>query len=512
MLADEEQQFGRTLDQGLRLLEEEMKGLQSSVIPGEVAFKLYDTYGFPLDLTADIAREHTVTIDQDGFDRCMQRQREQSQSASAFRVDYSQMEVPDCSSVFEGYSKNKLESPVLAIYVEGKAVGSIQAPCRASIIMNQTPFYAESGGQVGDKGQLIALARGVVFRVDDTQRLGNAIVHEGEILKGEIKLNDTLSAEIDESRRAAVRLNHTATHLLHAALKVVLGEHVQQKGSLVDAERARFDFVHYEAVTAEQCETIETLVNAKIRDNLEVATTLMSMDDAAKSGAVALFGEKYGEEVRVLSMGDFSKELCGGTHARRTGDIGLFKITAEYGVASGVRRIELVTGEHALRWVNEQFSLLDSVSQRLKSSRAQVLTKLDPVMSEAKAQEKRLLEAERKLTAQSGLALLSEFEVIGGKQVLIKRLDGMDMEGLRQLLDQLKSRVENAVIVLIGVIGDKMQVVVGISKPLLGSVPTAGAFVRHLCGKGGGRDDMAQGGGALPSNLDEKIIELKQML
>ena len=512
VLADEEQQFGRTLDQGLRLLEEEMKGLQSSVIPGEVAFKLYDTYGFPLDLTADIAREHTVTIDQEGFDRCMQRQREQSQSASAFRVDYSQMEVPDCSSVFEGYSKNKLESPVLAIYVEGKAVGSIQAPCRASIIMNQTPFYAESGGQVGDKGQLIALARGVVFRVDDTQRLGNAIVHEGEILKGEIKLNDTLSAEIDESRRAAVRLNHTATHLLHAALKVVLGEHVQQKGSLVDAERARFDFVHYEAVTAEQCETIETLVNAKIRDNLEVATTLMSMDDAAKSGAVALFGEKYGEEVRVLSMGDFSKELCGGTHARRTGDIGLFKITAEYGVASGVRRIELVTGEHALRWVNEQFSLLDSVSQRLKSSRAQVLTKLDQVMSEAKAQEKRLLEAERKLTAQSGLALLSEFEVIGGKQVLIKRLDGMDMEGLRQLLDQLKSRVENAVIVLIGVIGDKMQVVVGISKPLLGSVPTAGAFVRHLCGKGGGRDDMAQGGGALPSNLDEKIIELKQML
>lgn len=237
----------------------------------------------------------------------------------------------------------------------------------------------------------------------------------------------------------------------------------------------------------------------------------MSIDDAAKSGAVALFGEKYGEEVRVLSMGDFSKELCGGTHARRTGDLGLFKITAEYGVASGVRRIELVTGEHALRWVHEQLSLLDGVSQRLKSSRAQVLTKLDQAMSEAKAQDKRLLEAERKLTAQSGLALLSEFEVIGGKQVLIKRLDGMDMEGLRQLLDQLKSRVDNAVIVLLGVMGDKMQVVVGISKPLLGTVPAAGALVRHMCGKGGGRDDMAQGGGVLPNDLAEKMNELKRM-
>ncbi|MFZ4077068.1 MAG: alanine--tRNA ligase, partial [Legionellaceae bacterium] len=444
VLADEEQQFGRTLDQGLKLLEEEIKGLQSSVIPGEVAFKLYDTYGFPLDLTADIAREYAVTIDQEGFDRCMQRQREQSQSASAFRVDYSQMAVPDCASVFEGYSKNNLESSVLAMYVEGKAVESIQASCRASIILDQTPFYAESGGQVGDQGHLISLARGVEFRVDDTQRLGHAIVHEGELLKGSIRLNDVLFAKINESRRDAVRLNHTATHLLHAALKLVLGEHVQQKGSLVDAERARFDFVHYEPVTAEQCETLETLVNAKIRANLEVATTLMSMDDAAKSGAVALFGEKYGEEVRVLSMGDFSKELCGGTHASRTGDLGLFKITAEYGVASGVRRIELVTGEHALRWVHEQLSLLDSVSQRLKSSRAQVLTKLDQAMSEAKAQDKRLLEAERKLTAQSGLALLGEFEVIGGKQVLIKRVDGMDMEGLRQLLDQLKSRVDNA--------------------------------------------------------------------
>ncbi len=512
VLADEEQQFSRTLDQGLKLLEEEMKSLQSSVIPGEIAFKLYDTYGFPLDLTADLAREHGITIDKDGFDQCMQRQREQSQSASAFKVDYSTLDIPSCVSTFHGYTETTVSSVVRALFVRGQSVDNIKAPAHAQIILDETPFYAESGGQVGDKGQLISVAPGVVFRVNDTQRLGQAIVHEGELLSGHIKLNDALCAEIDTTYRAAIRLNHTATHLLHAALKITLGSHVQQKGSLVDADRARFDFLHYEALTSSQCDAIESLVNAKIRENIEVSTRLMSMDDASKSGAVALFGEKYGDEVRVLSMGDFSKELCGGTHASRTGDIGLFKITSEYGVASGVRRIELVTGQYALHWVNEQLGLLDGVSQRLKSSRAQVVTKLDQIMAEAKAQEKRLIDAERKLSAQSGLALLNECEVLNDKHILIKRLDGMDMEGLRQLFDQLKSRLEKAVIVLIGVVDDKMQVVVGISKPLLGQVPTAGALVRHLCGKGGGRDDMAQGGGVLPADLAKKIAELKQML
>ena len=509
----EEQQFARTLDQGLRLLQEEIQRLTGQEIPGEVAFKLYDTYGFPVDLTADIARERGLSVDRRGFEQCMQRQRTQSQSASAFRGDYdaTSEQLPHESS-FEGYVHAAYESVVVAILLEGKDVDVIHAGAHASVVLNATPFYAESGGQVGDHGVIRSPSGDVFFRVDDTRRIGQAIVHQGELLAGSLARAQRVSATIDVARRQAIRINHTSTHLLHAALKLILGPHVQQKGSLVDAERARFDFSHHEAVTPVQVEQIEALVNDKIRENDVVETHLMSMDDARKSGALALFGEKYGEVVRVLSMGDFSSELCGGTHAARTGDIGLFKITAEYGVASGVRRIELVTGRYALSWVNQQAQVLEHMARQLKTSPAEIALKVEQLLLDMKQQERTLIEAQRQLTAQAGLALLAEMQHIDGMNVLVKRLNDVDGEGLRGMLDQLKSSVEDAVIVLIGVTQQKMHVVVGVSKSLVRRAPSAAVLVRHLCGKGGGREDMAQGGGLIPADLDVKMEQIMEML
>ena len=510
ILVQEEQQFSRTLEQGLRVLHDQIQTLQGTEITGEMAFKLYDTYGFPVDLTADIAREQALSVDMDGFNERMQEQRAQSQSVSQFSVDYSNAaQLDGVVSTFHGYQQDMCLSPVLSLFQDGKKVSRIVPGMPAEVVLQDTPFYAESGGQVGDRGQL--LGEGVAFRVDDTQRQGQAIVHFGELIQGEMVVQQKVNAQVDASRRDAIRLNHTATHLLHAALKQIVGPHVQQKGSRVDADSARFDFSHTQALTQDELSQVDALVNAKIRANENVETTLMSTDEARQSGAVALFGEKYGDTVRVLSMGDFSKELCGGTHARRTGDIGLFKITAEYGVASGVRRIECLTGAAALRWVNLQLEQLSTMAGMLKTTPATVVDKLSQSLQEAKQREKECAQLQQQFTTQSGHALVNEAKKIGDVNLLVKRLDNLDAQGLRAMLDQLKSTLESAVIVLFAVSQDKLSVVAGVSKSLHGRVPTAAALVRHLCGKGGGRDDMAQGGGPVPDDLDEKLAQIEGM-
>lgn len=510
ILAQEENQFARTLEQGLRLLQEQIVALQGKVIAGDVAFKLYDTFGFPLDLTEDIAREYGLEIDRNGFDACMQQQREQSQSASQFTANYSTNEQWSAVSQFHGYEQDRIQSRVLEMRCNGKQVKQLIPGTRAQVVLQDTPFYAESGGQVGDSGEL--MGEQFVFRVDDTQKVGQAIVHDGELISGALLLGELVTAQVDTARRDAIRLNHTATHLLHAALKTMVGEHVQQKGSLVDAERARFDFSHFEPLTVSQLRQLETLVNERIRLNDEVCTTLMSIDEAKQSGAVALFGEKYSEVVRVLTLGDFSKELCGGTHARRTGDIGLFKIIAEYGVASGVRRIELVTGRYALQWVSEQLALLDGAADLLKTPADTLSEKIVQLLNDSKLQEKELARFKHQAVAQSGNALLAEVEKIGDVNVLVKQVEGLDAQGLRAMLDQLKSSLDSAVIVLIAVSDNKMNVVAGVSKNILGHVPSAASLVRHLCGKGGGRDDMAQGGGVLVPDLKQKMADILKMV
>ncbi|KTD32371.1 alanyl-tRNA synthetase [Legionella moravica] len=510
ILLQEENQFARTLEQGLRLLQEQMQTIKGKQVSGQVAFKLYDTYGFPVDLTADIAREHGLEVDMDGFNHLMQQQREQSQAASQFTVDYHASTQLDHQSEFHGYEHETMKGTIIALLQDGAEVNSLSHGVQGAVVLDRTPFYAESGGQVGDTGYLSG--KDFKFRVDDTQKVGQAIVHYGEVEAGVLALNQAVDAQINVQRRDAIRLNHTATHLLHAALKTVVGQHVQQKGSLVDAERARFDFSHFEALTPLQIEQIELLVNDQIRANNEVVTQVMDIDTAKRSGAVALFGEKYAEAVRVLSMGEFSKELCGGTHARRTGDIGLFKIIAEYGVASGVRRIELVTGRFALTWVNEQQALLNDLASQLKTTTGSLPEKVSQLIQDSKKQEKEIAKLLSEKAQKSGADMLGDVEQINGINLLIKRLDGMDSQTMRTTLDQLKSSLESAIIVLFAVDQSKMNVIAGVSKNIIGKAPSAAMLVRHLCGKGGGRDDMAQGGGVVPEDLDAKIKEIRAMV
>lgn len=510
VLEQEENQFARTLDQGLRLLQEQMHSLGGSEITGQIAFKLYDTYGFPVDLTADIAREQNMYIDMDGFNQLMQQQREQSQAASQFTADYHSVTQLDYQSNFHGYDKETMEARVIALLQDGKEVKSLNQGAKGALVLDHTPFYAESGGQVGDKGFLVGEKSR--FRVEDTQKNGQAIVHYGEVVEGTISTEQFVNAQVDVGRRDAIRLNHTATHLLHAALKKIIGPQVQQKGSLVDAERARFDFSNFEALSAAQIRELEILVNDQVRVNYEVVTQVMDIESAKKSGAVALFGEKYADEVRVLSMGEFSKELCGGTHARRTGDIGLFKIVSEYGVASGVRRIEMVTGSYALAWVNDQQALLNDLASLLKTNVTSLADKAAQLVADNKAQEKEIAKLLGEKAQKSGADLANEVETINGINVLIKRLEGTDNQALRTTLDQLKSRLDSAVIVLFVTDQEKMNVIAGVSKNILGKVPAAAALVKHLCGKGGGRDDMAQGGGVVPDDLDKKLNEIREMI
>ncbi|CZG47049.1 TPA: alanine--tRNA ligase [Legionella pneumophila subsp. pneumophila] len=510
ILQQEENQFIRTLEQGLRLLQDHIKNLKGQELSGEVAFKLYDTYGFPIDLTADIIREQGLHIDMEAFNQLMQQQRVQSQAASQFTTDYHAVSQLDHRSEFHGYEKESMEAKIIGLLQEGNEVKSINKGAKGAVILDHTPFYAESGGQVGDKGLLIG--KNCSFQVDDTQKVGQAVVHYGEVIKGELTLDLSIHAQVDHIRRDAIRLNHTATHLLHAALKKIVGQHVQQRGSLVDAERARFDFSHFEALNPQQIQEIEEVVNAQIRANNEVITQVMDIESAKQSGAVALFGEKYSDAVRVLSMGDFSKELCGGTHARRTGDIGLFKIVAEYGIASGIRRIEMVTGRYALAWVNEQLGFMNNLAATLKTTPNSLQEKVSQLLLDNKNQEKMIAKLLSEKAQKSGADILGEIEEIKGINLLIKQLEGMDSQTMRHTMDQLKSRIDSAVIILFTIEQNKMNVIAGVSKNIIGKAPSAAQLVRHLCGKGGGRDDMAQGGGDVPEDLNSKIKEIKEMI
>jgi alanyl-tRNA synthetase len=503
----EEERFAETLEQGMRILEEDLAGLQGTVSPGATVFKLYDTYGFPGDLTADIARERGLTIDSAGFNAAMEAQRARARSASHFSADYSGDARVDECTVFTGYEQLVGESTIMALLHEGKPVQRLENGQSGMVFLGQTPFYAESGGQVGDRGRLEG--NNARFDVEDTRKhSGAAFAHIGTVTEGVLCKGDRVNALVDAQRRQATVLNHSATHLLHAALRTVLGTHVQQKGSLVEPERLRFDFAHYEPVTPAQLREIEDLVNAEIRANARADTRLMSMDEALQSGAMALFGEKYGAEVRVLSIGDFSVELCGGTHVGHAGDIGLFRITAETGVASGVRRIEAVTGARALAWVRDNEQRLARIAELVKGSREDVDERVGQLLERSRLLEKELQQLKGKLASSQGTDLAAQAVEIDGLKVLAARLDGADSKVLRETLDQLKNKLGSAAVVLAAVDGDKVSLVAGVTKDRTGQIK-AGELVNMVAtrvgGKGGGRPDMAQAGGNQPANLDAAL-------
>ena len=507
MLQLEEERFAETLEQGMRILEDDLAGMQGTVIPGDTVFKLYDTYGFPMDLTADIARERGLSIDTEGFERDMDAQRSRARAASQFGADYSGTLQIEGTTTFTGYDHLVDTTRIVALYHEGAPVEQLEPGQAGMVVLEQTPFYAESGGQVGDHGRLESgSAR---FDVEDTRKQGGDVfVHIGTLAKGVLRIGETVNALVDSARREATVLNHSGTHLLHAALRQVLGEHVQQKGSLVGPDRLRFDFTHYEPVTPAQLAEIENLVNRQIRANDQAETRVMSIDDAMQSGAMALFGEKYGADVRVLSIGEFSVELCGGTHVRQAGDIGLLKIVAETGIASGVRRIEAVTGERALQWVADNEQRLQRIAERVKGSRDDADDKVAQLIEKNRALEKELQQLKGKLASSQGSDLASQAVDVNGVMVLAARLEGADTRVLRDTLDQLKSKLGSAAVVLGTVTGDKVTLVAGVTKDQTGRLK-AGELVNAVAiqvgGKGGGRPDMAQAGGNQPENLDAAL-------
>jgi len=507
ILKVEEERFAETLEQGMRILEEDLASLQGTEISGETVFRLYDTYGFPMDLTADIARERGLSIDTAGFEAAMAAQRGRARAASQFTAGASGDLRVDACTEFTGYDHLADSARIEALFHDGKPVERLETGQSGQVVLDRTPFYAESGGQVGDRGQLeTAAAR---FEVQDTRKQGkDAIVHSGTLAEGVLQLGETVNARVDAARRQATVLNHSGTHLLHAALRKVLGGHVQQKGSLVGPDRLRFDFAHYEPVTAAQLAEIENLVNAEIRTNAAAETRVMSIEDAMASGAMALFGEKYGASVRVLSIGDFSVELCGGTHVRHAGDIGLLKIVSETGIASGVRRIEAVTGEHALQWVAANEQRLQRISELVKGSREDVDEKVSQVLEKNRALEKELQQLKGKLASSQGTDLVSQAVEVDGIKVLAARLDGADNKVLRDTLDQLKNKLGSAAVVLGTVNGDKVSLVAGVTKDSTARIRAGdlvNAVASRVGGKGGGRPDMAQAGGTRPEHLDAAL-------
>jgi alanyl-tRNA synthetase len=514
VLLKEEQQFARTLEHGMQLLEQAIGDLEGEVIPGETVFRLYDTYGFPVDLTADVAREHGLGVDMEGFEREMDAQRERARAAGQFAVDYNEQLRLEGSTVFNGYDSLEDRSEVVALLRDGEEVDQLSAGEAGVVVLKNTSFYAESGGQVGDQGRL-CWDRGL-FQVSDCTKEGGHHLHHGRVAEGVLKVGDRVVTEVDQARRQATALNHSATHLLHAALRRVLGEHVQQKGSLVDAERLRFDFAHFEALTPEQIEAVELLVNEQIRANTPVETELTSLEAARAKGAMALFGEKYGAEVRVLTMGKgFSVELCGGTHARRTGDIGLLKIVAETGIASGVRRIEAVTGARALDWIRQQEQTLNEIAALLKGSRETVLEKVRGLNERVRQLEKEQERLSARLArAQSG-ELLDQVQEVKGVKVLAAKLDGIEPKALRDLLDQLKQKLGSGVVVLLTEQEGRVSLIAGVTKDLTARIK-AGELVRELAsrlgGKGGGRPDMAQGGGSDPSAVPAALAAVPELV
>jgi len=505
VLRVEEEQFSKTLARGMAMLNDTLASLEGDTVPGDVVFKLYDTYGFPTDLTNDVAREHELKIDEEGFEAAMQAQRARAQQASNFGADYNSKLAIDHTTSFTGYTDVEGQANVVELIADNAFVEKLEDGQEGVVVLDSTPFYAESGGQAGDKG-VLRVANGE-FIVTDTQKMGNAFAHKG-IAKGSVSKGDTATAAIDSANREAIKKNHSATHLLHAALREILGEHVTQKGSLVEAPRMRFDFSHFEAVTTEQLAEIERRVNQEIRANHSLATELMGLEEAKASGAMALFGEKYDEKVRVVTMGPFSVELCGGTHVARTGDIGLFKITSEAGIASGVRRIEAVTGEQAIEVVQTQQATLSSLSSLLKTDSQNVLERVVSLQNQTKELEKALNSAKQKLASQQGADMLSNAVEINGVKVLIANLEGVEAKSLRSMMDDIKNRIGEGIVVLGVANNAKVNLIAGVTKNLTDKVK-AGELVNFVAsqvgGKGGGRPDMAQAGGDKPENLGQAL-------
>ncbi len=507
VLKAEEEQFAKTLEQGLRILEQDLAQLKGDVVPGDVVFKLYDTYGFPMDLTADIARERELTIDEAGFEREMEAQRERARSASSFGMDYNSLVKVDSATEFLGYDATEGQGKIIALYKDGQSVDQLGEGEQGVVVLDRTPFYAESGGQVGDSGFLQAGA--ARFDVRDTTKTGGAFLHHGVVASGPLVIGSPVEAKVDADVQHATSLNHSATHLLHEALRQVLGEHVQQKGSLVDSQRLRFDFSHFEAVKPEQIKALEDIVNREVRKNTPVETELTDIETAKAKGAMALFGEKYGDTVRVLSMGgDFSVELCGGIHAKRTGDISLFKIISEGGVASGVRRIEAVTGAAALAYLNAAEEQVKEAAQLVKGNRDNLIDKLSAVLERNRQLEKQLEQLQAKAASAAGDDLSNAAVEVKGAKVLAARLDGQDGKALLALVDQLKNKLGHAVILLGSEHEGKVVLVAGVTKDLSSQLK-AGDLMKQAAavvgGKGGGRPDMAQGGGVDVAALDQAL-------
>ncbi|HAO1266946.1 TPA: alanine--tRNA ligase [Escherichia coli] len=510
VLKTEEEQFARTLERGLALLDEELAKLSGGTLDGETAFRLYDTYGFPVDLTADVCRERNIKVDEAGFEAAMEEQRRRAREASGFGADYNAMIRVDSASEFKGYDHLELNGKVTALFVDGKAVDAINAGQEAVVVLDQTPFYAESGGQVGDKGEL--KGANFSFAVEDTQKYGQAIGHIGKLATGSLKVGDAVQADVDEARRARIRLNHSATHLMHAALRQVLGTHVSQKGSLVNDKVLRFDFSHNEAMKPEEIRAVEDLVNAQIRRNLPIETNIMDLEAAKAKGAMALFGEKYDERVRVLSMGDFSTELCGGTHASRTGDIGLFRIISESGTAAGVRRIEAVTGEGAIATVHADSDRLSEVAHLLKGDSNNLADKVRSVLERTRQLEKELQQLKEQAAAQESANLSSKAIDVNGVKLLVSELSGVEPKMLRTMVDDLKNQLGSTIIVLATVAEGKVSLIAGVSKDVTDRVKAGeliGMVAQQVGGKGGGRPDMAQAGGTDAAALPAALASVK---
>ncbi|HIC8485315.1 TPA: alanine--tRNA ligase [Escherichia coli] len=510
VLKTEEEQFARTLERGLALLDEELAKLSGDTLDGETAFRLYDTYGFPVDLTADVCRERNIKVDEAGFEAAMEEQRRRAREASGFGADYNAMIRVDSASEFKGYDHLELNGKVTALFVDGKAVDAINAGQEAVVVLDQTPFYAESGGQVGDKGEL--KGANFSFAVEDTQKYGQAIGHIGKLAAGSLKVGDAVQADVDEARRARIRLNHSATHLMHAALRQVLGTHVSQKGSLVNDKVLRFDFSHNEAMKPEEIRAVEDLVNTQIRRNLPIETNIMDLEAAKAKGAMALFGEKYDERVRVLSMGDFSTELCGGTHASRTGDIGLFRIISESGTAAGVRRIEAVTGEGAIATVHADSDRLSEVAHLLKGDSNNLADKVRSVLERTRQLEKELQQLKEQAAAQESANLSSKAIDVNGVKLLVSELSGVEPKMLRTMVDDLNNQLGSTIIVLATVVEGKVSLIAGVSKDVTDRVKAGeliGMVAQQVGGKGGGRPDMAQAGGTDAAALPAALASVK---
>ena len=510
VLKQEEERFAETLDNGLKHLENVVAKMSGKTIPGIEVFKLYDTYGFPLDLTADIARERGLTIDMESFNQCMSEQRERARAASKFDIDLSN--VPDAAhfTEFSGYEFMEQECTVTALYQDGRTVTEIREGESGGVILNTTPFYAESGGQVGDKGQLETAT--ILFDVRDTQKQGNAHIHIGDLRKGNLKIGDKINARVDHITRINTVRNHSATHLLHAALRYVLGDHVIQKGSLVAPDKLRFDFAHGDPLTDEEIKKIEWLVNHKILENVKTEINVMPLKEALQSGAMSLFGEKYQDTVRVLRIGgNFSMELCGGTHVLRTGDIGLMKIISESGIASGVRRIEAVTGEGALTWVESNQKTVNQVSGLLKAEPGNIENKLSALLDRVRKLEKELEQLKSRLASSAGDDMVAEAVEINGIKVIARTLDGADAKTLRDTVDQLKNKLGSAALILAAVQGEKVSLVAGVTRDNIDRIK-AGDLVNYVAqkvgGKGGGRPDLAQAGGNDPSGLPAALASV----